>query len=261
MKDLDLISKVFKYQSWFYMEFTRGYSAKCRTDTSTNSAKSTYEETTPSKRTFDIKAVEEFIEIHVIRDHETVSMSQLQDVHGDKTQKDIYVRRNIKKKLVEVFRNKLVFITVRPNTPDVVISSEAIESTLNMSDKESSIKRMATYLHEDIQEHCRSLPPINWPPTIEELCTENRLPPASVTLFLTNLLKSEDDIQTVKINRLVDSYSADFTHGVSKGACITKKHFQVALGSNSSWVNEFINYSLPLNSTKFHFCDDSCWLY
>ena len=47
----------------------------------------TYEETTPSKRTFDIKAVEEFIEINVIQDHETVSMSQLQDVYSDKTQK------------------------------------------------------------------------------------------------------------------------------------------------------------------------------
>ena len=55
IKDLDLISKEFKYHSSCYKEFTRGYSAKCRTDTSTNSAKSTYQETTHSKRTFDIK--------------------------------------------------------------------------------------------------------------------------------------------------------------------------------------------------------------
>ena len=147
-----------------------------------------------------------------------------------KTQKDIYVTRNVKKKLVEIFGNKLIFITVRTNTPDVVISSEAIESTLNMSDKESNIKRLVSYLREDIQEYCRSLPRLRWPPTVEELCTENRLPPASVTLFLTRLLKSKDDIQTVKVNRLVDSYSADFIHGVSNGACITKKHFPVALG-------------------------------
>ena len=158
IKDLDLISKEFKYHSYCYKEFTRGCSAKCRTDTSTNSAKSTYEETAPSRRTFDIKAVEEFIEIHAIRDDETVSMSQLQDVYGNKTQKDIYVRRNMKKKVVEIFGDKLIFITVRSNTPDVVISSEAIESILNMSDKESSIKRVASYLRGDIQEFCRSLP-------------------------------------------------------------------------------------------------------
>ena len=81
-------------------------------------------------------------------------MSQLQDVYSDKTQKDIYVRRNMKKKSVEIFGNKLIFITARPNTPDVVISSDAIESTINMSDKESSIKRVASYLREDVQEYC-----------------------------------------------------------------------------------------------------------
>ena len=103
-------------------------------------------------------------------------MTQLQDVYGDKTQNDIYVSRNVKKKLVEIFGNKLIFITVRPITPDIVISFEAIESNLNMSDKESSIKRVASYLREDIQEYCRSPPPLSWPPTVEELCTENRLP-------------------------------------------------------------------------------------
>ena len=106
IKDLDLISKEFKCHSSCYKEFTRGYSAKCRTDTSTNSAKSTYEETTPSERTFDSKAVEEFIEICVIPDRETNSMSQLQDVYSDKTQKEIYLRRNMKKKLVAIFGNK-----------------------------------------------------------------------------------------------------------------------------------------------------------
>ena len=140
----------------------------------------TYEETTPSKRTFDLKAVEEFIEINVIQDHETVSMSQLQDVYSDKTQKDTYLRCNMKKKLVEIFGNKLIFITVRPNKPDVVVSSEAIKSTLNMSGKESSIERVASYLLEDIQEYCKSLMPLSWPPAVEELCSEIRLPPFKI---------------------------------------------------------------------------------
>ena len=95
----------------------------------------------------------------------------------------MYVRCNIKKKLVEVFGNKLTFIAVRPNIPDVVISSEAIESTVSMSGKESSIERVTSYLREDSQEYCRSLPPLSWAPTVEERCTENRLPPASATLF------------------------------------------------------------------------------
>ena len=77
-------------------------------------------------------------------------MSHLQDVYSDKEQKNIYVSCTMKNKLVEFFGNKLIFITVRPNTPNVMISSETIESTLNMSDKESSIKRVASYLHKGI---------------------------------------------------------------------------------------------------------------
>ena len=50
----------------------------------------------------------------------------------------------MKMKLVKIFGNKLIFITVRPNTPYVVISSEVIKSTLIMSDKESSIKRVTS---------------------------------------------------------------------------------------------------------------------
>ena len=157
-------------------------------------------------------------------------MSELQEIYGDKTQKDIYVRHNMKKKIVKAFGNKLIFITVRRNSPDVVISSEAVEATLEMSDKKSCIQRVASFLRENIQEYCKSLPPLSLPPTIEELFTENRLPPASITLFLTNLLKSSDESQTEKVSRLVESYSADFIHGVSKGACIKKKHFLLALG-------------------------------
>ena len=88
-------------------------------------------------------------------------MNQLQDVYVDRTQNSTYVRCNMKKKLVEFFGNKLIFITIKPNTPDVLISSEAIESTLKMSNKESIIKRMASYLREDIQEYCRSPPPLS----------------------------------------------------------------------------------------------------
>ena len=69
----------------------------------------------------------------------------------------------MKNKLVEIFGNKLIFITVRPNTPAVVISSQAIESTLDISNKNSSIKKVASYLRKDIQEYSRSLPPLGWP--------------------------------------------------------------------------------------------------
>ena len=120
--------------------------------------------------------------------------------------------------------------TARQNTPDVVISSDTLTDQVDVSDKDSAIKKVASYLREDIQEYCRSLPALSWPPTVEELCADNRLPPASVTLFLTNLFKSSDHASSKNVNRLVDSYSADLIHGVSGGSFITQKHFLLGLG-------------------------------
>ena len=50
----------------------------------------------------------------------------------------------------------------------------------------------------------------------EELMSDDRLPPPSVSLFLKNFLKSSKHI-TRNIRKLVDSYSSDFIHSVSKG--------------------------------------------
>ena len=135
-----------------------------------------------------------------------------------------------KKKLINIFGDKLLFLTSRPNTPDIVISSGTVEARVDVSDKESDIKKVANYLRKDIEEYCQSLPALSWPPTVEELSADDRLPPASVTLFLTNLLKTLDHSSSTNINRLVDSYAADFIHGASKGACIMKKHFLLGLG-------------------------------
>ena len=57
---------------------------------------------------------------------------------------------------------------MRPNSPGVLISSEAVEATLEMSDKKSCMQRVASFLRGDIQEYCKSLPPLSYPPTIED---------------------------------------------------------------------------------------------
>ena len=90
--------------------------------------------------------------------------------------------------------------------------------------------RVANYLRNDILEYCSSLSNLNWPPSIDELTKEDRLPPTSVTLFLTNLLKSADHSLKPYVQRLIDSYSLDMIHGVSRGSVITSKHFLLGLG-------------------------------
>ena len=108
-------------------------------------------------------------------------------------------RNRLKKKIVSIYGERLIVI----------------------SDKESSIIKVANYLGKDIEEYCDSLPPTSWPPTVEELSAESRFPPASVTSFLTNVLKSVGHGVSVNVQWLVDSYTDDFIHGVSKGEVIS----------------------------------------
>ena len=104
------------------------------------------------------------------------------------------------------------FFTVKKNTPEIVINSLAIENQMNFLNRDSSIVQVAEYLREDVTQYCNNLPELNWPPSVEELTADNRLPPTSVSLFLTNLMKSKKH----NISRLIYSFSAEFIHGVIK---------------------------------------------
>ena len=96
---------------------------------------------------------------------------------------------------------------------------------MNFLNRDSSIVEVAEYLREDVTQYCNNLPELNWPPSFEELTADNRLPPTSVSLFLTNLMKSKKH----NISRLIYSFSADFIHGVIRGETITAKHCLMAL--------------------------------
>ena len=56
------------------------------------------------------------------------------------------------------------------------------------------IKKAADILCDDIQEYSQNLPEVSWPPYIEELSSEIRKPPESLTSFIFCLLVQ----QTIK---------------------------------------------------------------
>ena len=118
-------------------------------------------------------------------------------------------RNKLKKKIVSLYGEKHMFLTARINTPEIVISAATIDTQVVVSDKESSIIKVANYLHKDIEEYCDLLPATHWPRTVEELSADNRLPPASITLFRTSLLKSVGHGVSVNVQRLVESYTDD----------------------------------------------------
>ena len=97
--------------------------------------------------------------------------------------------------------------------------------------QEECINSAAKHIHNDIEEYCERISqnPLNWPPSIEELASSNRMLPPSVTLFLTSLLKASKHSVTSKVRRLVDSYSSDLVYGVSRGQTMTPKHYLLGL--------------------------------
>ena len=116
----------------------------------------------------------------------------------------------------------------------MLINSDNLQTNLVLrANEESIIKEAAKFLREDILEFCSKLPPLSWPPTIEELSSDVRLPPPSVVLFLTSLLKSPNHKATDRLRRLVSSLSADFVHGISRGSTVTGKHFLLASGTHA----------------------------
>ena len=88
-------------------------------------------------------------------------------------------------------------------------------------------------MRNDIIDYAKELPPLNWPPSVDELLSDERKPPESVISFLTHLLRSEKHKTGESINRLIESYSADLVHRVTRGGVITAKHFLLALGLHS----------------------------
>ena len=69
----------------------------------------------------------------------------------------------------------------------------------------------------------------HWPPTIDSIISEYGEPPSCVKLFLLSSGKHKAD-NIEYLSRLIDSFCADFIHGVSKGKIFTPKHYLLALG-------------------------------
>ena len=88
---------------------------------------------------------------------------------------------------------------------------------------------MAYHLRQDILYFANQLPEPKWPPTPDELTSDERNPPKSVTDFLTYLLKPEKHSVIGNVNRLIESYAADMVYGVTNGKTIPAKHFLLAL--------------------------------
>lgn len=218
IKDLDLIAKEFKYHVFCYKDFVR----QERPSQSQGQADS-------GNLTGNFEAVIDCIEKRVLSQNQAVSMSLIHEIYGIHIQ-DTRYRNKLKSRIQSYFPEKLFFVSVSKTIPEVVISKDGINSHTLLNNPDIIIKEAAELLRSDILDYANNIPELKWPPYIEDLKSEDMKPPQSLLLFLSQLLKANDHSESYTVKRLVESYSSDLIHGVTRGKVITAKHFLLGLG-------------------------------
>lgn len=226
IKDEDLIAKEFKYHYHCYVNLTRGFAEKSRSEKiseAETSSSNIYEKG-------DFEKVEKFVLNEIIGNGRAVSMKELHSLYGLSVD-DTRYRSKLKKKLESKFPNDICFLSPKSMKSAEYVANKATILEDAHGSRDESIRIVANYLREDITNHATSLPHLEWPPSIEQITSDERKPPRSVTYFFENLLKSTTStVENDNTSRLIDSYAQDLVHGVTKGKIITEKHYLMGLG-------------------------------
>ena len=110
------------------------------------------------------------------------------------------------------------------------MSTAGLDSATIVNDKDNILKLAAKFFREDILNYASNLKDIDWPPNCETLSSPEWQSPLSTSNFVTELLKAKDHDCSDTTRRLIDSYSSDLIHGVTRSRIITLKHFLIGVG-------------------------------
>ena len=218
IKDLDLIAKEFRYHKNCYRNFTRKKSLSEKQES----------EIKPQGN-FD--AVVNCIEDKIIKQNEAISMSELENLYSVGSYRSL--KSKLKSRIKAKFSDQLIFLPLDgKKMSEVIIKKESIQSHILPNNPDLIIQKAADIIYGDIQKYTLNLPELPWPPYIEDLTSEIRKPPDSLTSFLFRLLK-ETHYERPTTNRLVQSHDSDIIHSVTHGKVLTPKHFLMGLGMHS----------------------------
>ena len=122
----------------------------------------------------------------------------------------------LKERINAKFNEQILILSQQNRSGPEYIASKDISKNSSQH-RIDTIQTAASYLREDISTYVDNLKKIVWPPTIEQLSADERKPPESVRGFFETVLKQPGRCQNTNVSRLVDSYSQDLVHGVTKG--------------------------------------------
>ena len=145
-------------------------------------------------------------------------------------------RHKLKHRIIRKYSDILEF--VQHGKTEILMKKESMVEHIQV-DKDTTIKDVAKIIRKDIIDQVSGYEELSLPIRIDHLQARN--PPASTNLFLSHLLKSEKHSVSKTEQRLIESYAADFVHGVTKGKAIIAKHFAVGTGlHNITGSNEVV---------------------
>ena len=143
---LDLIAKEFRYHIFCYKDFIRHQKSSNNNE---------QEESDTQKGNFE--AVIEFIEKTILFQNQAVSMSLIHEIFGVHSQDRRY-RNKIKIRIQDLFPEKLLFLSIGKNEPEVVIRKDGINSHTVLNSPERIVKEAAELLRSNIIEYAQNTP-------------------------------------------------------------------------------------------------------
>ena len=175
----------------------------------------------------DYLKVKRIIEKNVLLHHQAISMALLHEAFGLETSYNRY-RHKLKERLINDYRNKIMFAKSHYHHSEIVIGADSINSNLSfLNNKDVIIKEAAQLLRSDIIEYLNNLPEIPWPPHIYSFDKAEHFPDCLIQ-FLEYLVKFPGCETTENVKRIVNWFASDFIESISGKKLTTAKHLVLA---------------------------------
>ena len=194
IRDVDLHAKDFQVHDMCFLEYTRR-----RT--------STDGEQTDGEHPGDIEAVKELRNNVIIEENQAISMVVIHELYDDGHVSDTRYRSRLKQRILDLYADDHLFLTINGKTPQIVVSREGITTTSTTNTKEYLLKAAAKALRSEILEYEKSLPDLSWPPQTDVLNERNESIPLLVTNFL-DILLTAPGIQILYLPKGLSTHSA-----------------------------------------------------
>ena len=134
----------------------------------------------------------------------------------------------LKERLINYYRNKIMFVKSHYHHPEIVIGADSVNSNLLLNNK-CNYKGSCQLLRSDIIEYLNNLPETPWHPHIDSFDKAEHFPD-SIIQFLECLVKCPGRETTENVKRIVHSIASDFIESISGEKITIAKHLVLALG-------------------------------